>query len=169
MISLGNGTTRLDARVVDVVVLAPAPAGAASRWQVLTLRRAAGTRCTGAWEIVHGRIEANEAPPAAARREVAEETGLAVERLYSLTVNPFYLHPLDTIQLAVVFAAVVDATTAIQLGVEHDAYAWRTPDDACTELAWPREHEAVRYAMHLLRSGDAGPVEDVLLVPDRSR
>jgi len=33
-------------------------------------------------------------------------------------------------------------------------------------LAWPREHEAVRYAMHLLRDGDAGAVEDVLRVPD---
>ena len=55
-------STRVDVRVVDVVVLAPAPAGSADRWQVLVMRRAAGTRCTGAWEIVHGRIERGERP-----------------------------------------------------------------------------------------------------------
>jgi dATP pyrophosphohydrolase len=32
-------------------------------------------------------------------------------------------------------------------------------------LAWPREHQALQYVLHLLRTGDAGPVEDVLLVP----
>ncbi len=158
-------TTRIDVRVVDVVVLAPAPAGSADRWQVLAMRRAAGTRCTGAWEIVHGRIEAGERPKDAARREVWEETGLTPARLYSITVNPFYLHPYDSVQLAVVFAAVVDGDTPIVAGVEHDAWEWLTPAEAMDRLAWPREHQALQYALHLLRHGDAGPVEDVLLVP----
>jgi 8-oxo-dGTP pyrophosphatase MutT (NUDIX family) len=157
--------TRLDARVVDVVVLAPAPPGRRARWQVLTMRRAAGTRCTGAWELVHGRIELDERPPAAARREVLEETGLAVQRLYSLAVNPFYLHRFDAIQLAIVFAAIVDEALPVTTGVEHDQFRWCTPTTALKSLAWPREHEAVRAALHLLRSGDAGCVEDVLRVP----
>lgn len=156
--------TRYETRVVDVVVLAPAPAGSRDRWRVLTLRRAAGVRCTGAWELVHGSIEAGERPAEAARREVREETGLPVERLYSLTVNPFYLHRQDTVQLAVVFAAIVPPDAAVQLGPEHDAYQWRTPQGATRTLQWPREHDAVRYAMWLLRSGDAGHAEDVLLI-----
>ncbi len=164
MILTDGGTTQLAARVVDVLVLAPSTDGP-SPWRVLTLKRAPGVRCTGAWEFVHGTIERGERPPAAARRELFEETGLVAQRLYSITVNPFYLHPLDTIQLAVVFAAVVDGSSSITLGVEHDAFAWRTPDEACERLAWPREHEAVRHAMHLLRTGDAGAVEDVLRVP----
>jgi 8-oxo-dGTP pyrophosphatase MutT (NUDIX family) len=159
-------STRIAARIVDVVVLAPAPAGRRDRWRVLTLRRAEGTRCTGAWEIVHGSIEAGETPPAAARREVQEETGLRIERLYSITVNPFYLHRMDSVQLAVVFAAVVDGAQAVQLANEHDAAQWRTPAAALKTLAWPREHQAVQYALHLLRTGDAGPVEDVLRLPD---
>ncbi len=158
-------TTRVGVRVVDVVVLAPAPAGSADRWQVLALRRAAGTRCTGAWEIVHGRIERGERPSEAARREVLEETGLATERLYSITVNPFYLHRFDSVQLAVVFAAVVDGSVPITTGAEHDAWEWLRPADAMDRLAWPREHQALQYTLHLLRNGDAGPVEDVLLVP----
>lgn len=157
--------TRVEARIVDVVLLAAAGPGHADRWRVLTLRRAAGVRCTGAWELVHGTIELGERPADAARREVHEETGLAVERLYSLTVNPFYLHARDTVQLAIVFAAVVDGMAPIALGVEHDAAEWRSPAEAIAQLAWPREHEAVQYALHLLRTGDAGPVEDVILVP----
>jgi 8-oxo-dGTP pyrophosphatase MutT (NUDIX family) len=160
-------TTRIAARIVDVVVLAPAPDEAfPARWRVLTLRRAVGTRCTGAWEIVHGRIEAGERPAEAAQREVFEETGFAVDRLYNLAVNPFYIPVTDTVQLALVFAAVVNADVqrddAVALSEEHDLARWRTADEAEQVLAWPREHEAVRHAMWLLRSGDAGAVEDVL-------
>jgi 8-oxo-dGTP pyrophosphatase MutT (NUDIX family) len=157
--------TRVDVRVVDVVVLSPAPEGSTDRWRVLAMRRAAGTRCTGAWEIVHGRIERGERPADAARREVHEETGLSPARLYSITVNPFYLHAYDTVQLAVVFAAVVEPNRPVATGAEHDAWAWLTPAEAYERLAWPREHQAVQYTLHLLRHGDAGPVDDVLRVP----
>lgn len=162
---LAGRVTRVDAGVVDVVVLAPPPAGRRGRWQLLTMRRAPGVRCPGAWELVHGRIEPGERPVDAAVREVREETGLAVARLYSVAVNPFYLTPWDTVQLAVVFAAVVDAPVAPVLGPEHDQARWCAPATALRTLAWPREHEAVRYALHLLRTGDAGAVEDVLRVP----
>ncbi len=163
MLSYDGRATRLDIGVVDVVVLAPAPMGRRDRWRVLTLRRAANTRCTGAWEIVHGRIEGAERPADAAIREVHEETGLAVQRLYSVRVHPFYLPTLDTVQMAVVFAAVV-APASVTLGVEHDASVWRTPVTSMKYLAWPTERESVQHAVTLLASGDAGPVEDVLRV-----
>lgn len=161
----GTGTeTRIEARIVDVVVLRQAARAPRGRWQVLTLRRAANTRCTGAWELVHGRIERGEHPADAAVREVGEETGLAVQRLYSISVNPFWLVPTDTVQLSLVLAAIVDGDAEPVLSDEHDAFAWQSAAAAVKVLAWPREHEAVRHAMHLLRSGDAGAVEDVLRV-----
>ncbi len=164
MDSLDAVGTRVTAGVVDVVVLTAAPAARRERWRVLTMRRAAGTRCTGAWEIVHGRIEPGETPTKAAAREVREETGLPPLRLYSVAVNPFYLHQTDTVQLAIVFVAIV-ASSTVTLGPEHDQCRWRTPAAAANALAWPRERQALSYALHLLANGDAGPLEDVLRIP----
>ena len=128
------------------------------------LRRGDGTRCTGAWEVVHGRVEPDERPEDAAVREVGEETGMAVDRLYNVTCQPFYLHRLSTVQVAVVFVAFVDLTGEVRLGPEHDSAEWLTPDEAMARLSWPRSISALREVVHVLHTGDAGPVEDVLRV-----
>jgi 8-oxo-dGTP pyrophosphatase MutT (NUDIX family) len=151
--------TNLEVGVVDVFVFRHVRDGL----RVLALRRASGTRCTGAWEVVHGRVEPDERPESAALREVREETGLAVERLYNLTCQPFYLHRLSTVQVAVVFVAFVTSET-VRLGAEHDAAEWLAPDEAMARLAWPRSISALRDAVQVLHTGDAGPVEDVLRV-----
>ena len=52
--------------------------------ECLALRRAAGGRCPGSWEAVHGHIEPGETPAAAARPEVTEENGMTPVRLYKL-------------------------------------------------------------------------------------
>jgi len=151
----------IDARVatVDVILLRRGAAGL----ETLVLERAPGTRCTGAWEVVHGRIEPGERPEDAAVREVREETGLGVARLYNVTVQPFYLHMFDVVTLAVVFAAFVDGD-AVVLGVEHARAEWLPVERAAPRLAWPRTVSALGEAAALLAGGDAGPVEDVLRV-----
>jgi len=146
--------------VVDIYVIRPLAAG----WRVLAVQRAHDTRCPDAWETVHGRIEGDERPEAAARREVREETGLEIDRLYNVTVQPFYLHTLQTIQLAVVFAAFVAGDGEVKLGEEHQNHEWLSFDDAQTRFIWPRERQALSDVRQLLGSGDAGPVEDVLRV-----
>jgi dATP pyrophosphohydrolase len=146
--------------VVDLYVIRPLPDG----WRVLVLRRAMDTRCPGAWETVHGRIEDDEKPEAAASRELREETGLELDRLYNVTVQPFYLHTLQTIQLAVVFAAFVAEPAEVTLGGEHQEYEWLSVDDAEARFIWPRERQSLREVQQLLGGGDAGPVEDVLRV-----
>ena len=145
---------------VDVFLLAPDPAG----WRVLVLQRSLQTRCPTAWETVHGRIEAGEEPEQAAIREVREETGLTVQRLYNIGVQPFYLHKTHTVELAVAFAAFVKVGDRVQLGEEHMRHEWLSPDQALNRFAWPRERTALREALQLLEGGDAGPVEDVLRV-----
>jgi 8-oxo-dGTP pyrophosphatase MutT (NUDIX family) len=135
------------------------------RWRCLTLQRAPDTRCPGGWETVHGRIEPGELPAQAAVREVREETGLPVQRLYSIGVNPFYLVPDDTVQLAVVFAAIVEPRGAVRLGPEHVRSVWRDPAAAARRFLWPHERTGLRDALAILRGGDAGPAEDVLRIP----
>ncbi|MEO5590104.1 MAG: NUDIX domain-containing protein, partial [Gemmatimonadaceae bacterium] len=156
----GEQLTELIAGVVDVYVVRPLADG----WKVLTLQRSNDTRCPTAWETVHGRLNADEKPEDGAVREVLEETGLDVSRLYNVTVQPFYLHMFGAVQFAIVFAAFVDEPAAVTLGDEHQSFEWLSPDDAAIRFAWPREREALSHIRQLLRTGNAGPVEDVLRV-----
>ncbi len=152
--------TDLRVGVIDVYVIRPYRAD----WLVLSLQRSRGTRCPGSWETVHGRIEASERPEQAAVREVREETGLTLDRLYNVTCQPFYLHTVGVVQMAVVFAAFVTEDSNVRLGVEHERYEWLSMSEAAARFTWPREREALEHIGILLGSGDAGPAEDVLRV-----
>ena len=70
---------------------------------------------------------------------------------------------IDTVTLAVVFAAFV-GEGAVTLGVEHARAEWLPIEQAIERLTWPRSRAALRDAVALLATGDAGPVEDVLRV-----
>ena len=148
------------AGIVDVFVIRPLADG----WRVLALQRADDTRCPTAWEAIHGRIEPDEHPEAAAVRETREEAGLPIARLYNITVNPFYFYATRTVQLAVAFAAFVDEPADVVLGPEHQRHEWLTVDEALERFVWPRERTTLREIVHLLKGGDAGAVEDVLRV-----
>jgi dATP pyrophosphohydrolase len=153
--------TTVRVSLVDLYVLR----GAGPEIECLVLRRAAGGRCPGSWETVHGHIEAGETPAEAAARELLEETGLAPERLYNLSrVETFYQHRLDEVALVPVFAAFVPREAAVTTGGEHYRFEWLPPVDARGRFAWPRESRALDDILTLLGSGDAGAVEDVLRV-----
>ena len=151
--------TRIRVSLVDLYVLRGAP----GVLECLVLRRAAGGRCPGSWEAVHGHIEDGETPADAARRELREETGLIPERLYNLSrVETFYQHALDEVALVPVFAAFVSPDAVVRLGPEHDRLEWLPPEAARRRFAWPREGRALDDVIALLGRGDAGAVEDVL-------
>lgn len=148
----------IEVRVVDVVVFRRVQKG----WQVLVLRRAAGTRCPGSWEMVHGKVNEGESLEAAARRELHEETGLTAESLFSITMHPFYLVPRQTVQIAAVFAAVVPGDAPVVRGDEHDKHGWVTVAAARRRFSWPHERRHLDDAFALLRTP---AVHDVLLLP----
>ena len=133
--------------------------------ECLALRRAPGGRCPGSWESVHGHIDAEEPPQAAAMREVEEETGLTPLHLYNLSrVELFYQHRLNEVALIPVFVAWVAENTVVTLSPEHDRFDWLTFERARQRLVWPREHRALDDIEMLLGQGHAGPVDDVLRV-----
>ena len=153
--------TAVRTSLVDVYVLR----GEGSSLECLVLRRGRGGRCPGSWETVHGHIEATERPPAAAERELEEETGLVPVRLYNLSrVELFYQHRTDEVALVPVFAAFVAGDATVRLGTEHDKFEWLSLPEARRRFAWPRERRALDDIVTLLASGSAGPVDDVLRV-----
>lgn len=153
--------TTVRVSLVDVYVLR----GSGTSLQCLALRRAPGGRCPGSWESVHGHIDADEEPSAAALRELEEETGLLPVRLYNLSrVEMFYQHRLNEVALIPVFAALVNPAAPVRLGPEHDTFEWLHPGAARQRFAWPRERRALEDVEWLLGEGHAGPVDDVLRV-----
>jgi 8-oxo-dGTP pyrophosphatase MutT (NUDIX family) len=156
-----EAVTSVRVSLVDLYVLR----GAESALECLVLRRAAGGRCPGSWETVHGHIEAGERPAEAAARELDEETGLVPARLYNLSrVESFYQHRIDEVALVPVFAAFVTLDAPVRLGSEHDRFEWLTPAAAESRFAWPRERRALEDIVALFRSGHAGAIDDVLRV-----
>ncbi|HXT18590.1 MAG TPA: ATPase, T2SS/T4P/T4SS family [Gemmatimonadaceae bacterium] len=151
--------TKIEVGTIDVFVIHAAPTG----WRVLALQRALDTRCPTAWEPVHGHIEPGETPEAAAVREVREEAGLEIEKLYVVRVQPFYLRKRGAVELAVVFAAFV-ANAPVTIGSEHQGHAWLSIEDALARFAFPGERASLREIVELLAGGDAGPVDDVMRV-----
>lgn len=148
----------IEVGVVDVVVFRPVARG----WVVLALERARDTRCPGAWEMVHGKVEPGERLPDAARRELFEETGLKPERMISVTMHQFYLVQQGQVANAAVFAAVVATDASVVLGEEHVRHAWLTPSQARRRYAWPHEARVLEDARKLLSQPN---LWDVLQIP----
>jgi len=155
-----GGMTKITPGVIEVFVIKHN----GGDWRVLVLQRAAEGKRPNSWETVYGKIDAREKPEKAALRELDEETGLKPAALYDVTVSSFYLHDSRTVQMCITFAAFVDDDCMIELSDEHQRFEWLTLDGACDRFTWPREAHALRDAHHLLKNGDAGPVEDVLRV-----
>lgn len=94
------------------------------RGKILILERAVGAM-VGFWSMPSGLLDAGEAPEAAARRELFEETGLrAAGPLTLVGVTSLHVYGHDAIRL--VYAAEA-ADGDVRLSHEHTAFAWIDP------------------------------------------
>lgn len=99
-------------------------------WQVLLMKRTQSL--AGAWCQIAGKLEEGETAWAAALRELKEETGLTPLALYSADIcEQFYEADRDTITMAPVFLAIIDADDEVRLNEEHSEHCWVSFDDAC--------------------------------------
>jgi lipoyl(octanoyl) transferase len=134
-----------DLRTVSVV-----PVGADGR--VLLLRRA--PERGGFWQQVTGRIEPGEAPEAAARRELIEETGADAPVVDLGYRHGFGLDPSlareasASLRLAeeTAFAARLPAGFAPRLSAEHGECGWFSPAEAVEAVRFPGLKRAIRLA-----------------------
>jgi 8-oxo-dGTP pyrophosphatase MutT (NUDIX family) len=129
--------------------------------EILLIRRAAHRIFPGLWQCVTGGVETGELVPAAAMREVHEETGLGpdeIEAFYDLDqVAPFYDEGTDAVLVSAIFAARVRPGAEPMASWEHDGLRW-VPAEVAPRLAiWPSYAESVRRVRDLLLDPDLEP------------
>jgi dihydroneopterin triphosphate diphosphatase len=93
-----------------------------------------------------GRLEKGESAAAAIRREIAEETGIAVEALYtSGCVDTFFNSGANSIEMMPIFVALFDSAPKVTLDHEHLAYRWLSFAEAIEALAYPGQRDALAH------------------------
>ena len=127
----------------------------AERLEILLIRRAPHRIFPGLWQCVTGGVEPGERVPAAALREVEEETGLGpadIEAFYDLDqAEPFYDEGSDAVVVSAIFAARVRADAATpRPSHEHDRLRWVPAAEAPSLAIWPSYAESVRRVRDLL-------------------
>lgn len=121
--------------------------------EVLLLERAGGGY-EGEWCPVSGYCERGELPRHAARREVAEETGIELpalhepDTLWSARRGKGGRQPVLKI---FVFSALVPADTVVQLNYEHTDYTWLTPERAADRLPLAQQRRALMRVLEIWR------------------
>ena len=156
------------------VLPATSPADArpdAERLEILLIRRAAHRIFPGLWQCVTGGVEPGERVPAAAMREVQEETGFGpaeIERFYDLDqVAPFYDEGVDGVVVSAIFAARVRPDAVARASWEHDATRWVPAAEAPALAIWPSYAESIRRVREVLLDPAREPW--FALDPDGSR
>jgi len=135
--------------IVEVVVFRKGP-------EFLVLKRSDDeTIYPGLWQIISGGIEKGEKAYEAASREIEEEIGMKPLRLYNTPLtNTFYFVSSDSVNLSPVFAAEVDAETAVKLSSEHKEFRWLKKDAAISLLVWPGQKQAIQAVYDYIIEGN---------------
>lgn len=116
--------------------------------RVLLLRRA-GPQAGGAWGFVTGNIEPGETAGDAIRREIAEETGIAIDRLFTAGITEsFYFAPDNAIDLMPIFVALVPTPREIILDPGSDDARWCTPEEAASLMSFAGQRRALADIWH---------------------
>jgi 8-oxo-dGTP pyrophosphatase MutT (NUDIX family) len=96
------------------------------------------------WQTVTGKAKKGERWRRAARRELAEETGIATPLDLSKLGLCFEFETRNGAAHEEVFVATVPRSAAVELSDEHDGYRWCRPEVAAKLVARESIREAIR-------------------------
>jgi len=134
---------------------------------LLLQRRRDDKYAPGGFQMLYGHIEPGEYPEQTLAREIAEETGLKIEKFYSLNETlTFYDKVSRTIRMTPVFVAYLRTDTPLRLDeTEHCAAEWVSFGEAGRRLPWKAQREALSGLRELLSDDEGLPEIMRLEVP----
>lgn len=115
--------------------------------EVLALRRSkTDERRPGQWDFPGGWVDADEDTHTAVKREAMEEAGLSLHD----PALVFGFSEMTTKYGSGTWLLYVDhiaGDSEIKLSHEHDAYAWKKPQELLKEITYDRQQTMLRYVI----------------------
>lgn len=101
--------------------------------------------------MIGGKIEDNEQAWEAGLRELKEETTLSPLLYWVIpSINHFYNHRNNEIELIPAFAAELQLESEIKLNEEHSEYKWIDSWDVDDYLPWPEQKRLLKLAHEII-------------------
>ena len=99
--------------------------------KILLLERRKTKSEPGKWGVPAGKLEQNETPAEAAKRELFEETGIDIEIVHLTYIPTLYIQKLGYNFIFHPFKVdlPLHQIPEVQLSSEHENYKWATPED----------------------------------------
>ena len=115
--------------------------------EVLALRRSqTDERRPGQWDFPGGWVDAGEDILTAVKREAIEEAG--IELTDSKLVFAFSEMTIDHGSGTwLLYVAHVSGDPKVTLSREHDAHAWKRPEDFLKEITYERQQKMLQYGL----------------------
>lgn len=101
--------------------------------------------------MVGGKVNNGEKAWKAALRELKEETGAIPQTFWTVpSLNHFYNHSKDRIELIPAFAAELHPESDIKLNREHSDYQWIECNTAKNFIHWPEQYRLITLIHSIL-------------------
>ena len=101
--------------------------------------------------MVAGKIESGEKAWQAGLRELKEETSLVPESYWVIpSVNHFYNHHNDKVELIPAFAAEIQHDAKIVLNEEHQDFKWIQASEIVPLVQWPEQVRLIQLTESII-------------------
>lgn len=119
--------------------------------QILLIQQEKGGTDEGQWGVPAGKLELNETPEMAAKRELFEETGIQLlSPAQIIYLTTLYIRKPDLDYIYYMFRVPLNKKPSIKLSVEHSDYRWVSRDDLRKLPLRPGVKEALQYYRKIL-------------------